>query len=190
MFGIQTGVAISFLVKRQGATSCQIHYMRRPEMETAAEKLSNLRTSPFKQIEFNKILPDKNHNWLNLADNDFEQLLPLANKETKLAKYQKEERAVFKLFSTGVLTSRDEWAYDYNLDNLKRKVICFLEDYNLEVEKWKNSSEKTEAFLNVIRKNSKLKWSDSIRNNLKKGLRHQFYDSNVRISCYRPFINK
>ncbi len=190
VFGIQTGVAISFLVKRQGATSCQIHYMRRPEMETAAEKLSNLRTSQFKQIDFNRILPDKNHNWLNLADNDFEQLLPLANKETKLAKYQKEERAVFKLFSSGILTSRDEWAYDYDFDNLKTKVICFLEDYNLEVEKWKNSSDKSEAFLNVIRKNSKLKWSDSIRKNLKKGLIHKFYDSNVRISCYRPFINK
>jgi predicted helicase len=190
VFGIQTGVAISFLVKRQGATSFQIHYTRRPEMETAAEKLSYLRTSQFKQIEFNKILPDKNHNWLNIADNDFDELLPLANKETKLAKLQKEEQAVFKLFSTGVLTSRDEWAYDYDLDNLKRKVICFLENYNLDVFKWKNSSDKSEACLKFLSKESNIKWSDSIRNHVKKGIIQKFYDSNVRISCYRPFINK
>ena len=48
------------------------------------------------EIDFERIQPDKNHNWLNIADNDFEELLPLANKETKRAKSQKEERAVFK----------------------------------------------------------------------------------------------
>lgn len=53
-----------------------------------------------------------------LADNDFDDLLPLANKETKLAKSQKEERAVFKLFSLGVVTARDDWVYDFNEQNL------------------------------------------------------------------------
>ncbi len=101
VFGIQTGVAISFMVKRQDATSCKIHYVRRPEMEIAADKLAFLRTSQLKEIDFDRIMPDKNHNWLNIADNDFDELVPLANKETKLAKSQKDEKAVFKLLFFG-----------------------------------------------------------------------------------------
>ena len=39
VFGIQTGVAVSFLVKRRKTTGSRIHYGRRPEFETREEKL-------------------------------------------------------------------------------------------------------------------------------------------------------
>ncbi len=45
VFGIQTGVAISFFVKRHGAAGkkgARVFYARRPEMETAEEKLACL----------------------------------------------------------------------------------------------------------------------------------------------------
>jgi predicted helicase len=42
VFGIQTGVAISFMVKRAKAKGCRIHYTRRPQLDTAEEKLSFL----------------------------------------------------------------------------------------------------------------------------------------------------
>jgi len=49
VFGIQTGVAISFFVKRHGAVAkkqgCRLFYARRPEMETAEEKLAWLGTA-------------------------------------------------------------------------------------------------------------------------------------------------
>ena len=38
VFGIQTGVAISFLVRKKAAEGCRIFYARRPEMETREEK--------------------------------------------------------------------------------------------------------------------------------------------------------
>jgi predicted helicase len=42
VFGIQTGVAISFLVKRHRTQGCRIFYARRPEFETAEDKLGPL----------------------------------------------------------------------------------------------------------------------------------------------------
>jgi predicted helicase len=45
VFGIQTGVAISFFVKRRKQEGCKIFYARRPEMETAEEKLAFLASS-------------------------------------------------------------------------------------------------------------------------------------------------
>ena len=181
VFGIQTGVAISFLVKRQGATSFQIHYARRPEMETAADKLAFLRTSQFKQIDFNRILPDKNHNWLNLADNDFDELLPLANKETKLAKLQKEERAVFKLFSLGVSTNRDEWVYDINCDSLQTKIRFFIEKFNLNIE----SKSASLASLDYS-----IKWSDVLKKRLLNAETLKYNDKYIVKLSYRPFLSK
>lgn len=40
VFGIQTGVAICYLVRKKGVEGCTIRYIRRPEDETAEDKLS------------------------------------------------------------------------------------------------------------------------------------------------------
>jgi predicted helicase len=180
VFGIQTGVAISFLVKKQGATSCQIHYARRPEMEIASDKLAFLRTVKFKEIDFERIRPDKNHHWLNIADNDFEQLLPLANKETKLAKSQKDERAVFKLFSLGVVTARDEWVYDFNQQNLNDKVLFFIEEYNKQLENYQG---------NISKIDMSIAWSEHLKKKFQLNKQITFKNE-LRKSLYRPFVMK
>ncbi len=54
VFGIQTGVAISFMVKRarQGkhVEGCRIYYARRPELETADEKLEFLSSAKMREL--------------------------------------------------------------------------------------------------------------------------------------------
>jgi predicted helicase len=75
-----------------------VHYVRRPELETAEEKLSFLASHPMRALDFDEVQPDKTHNWVNLTSNDFETLMPLASKETKAAKTAGKERAIFKLF--------------------------------------------------------------------------------------------
>jgi hypothetical protein len=86
VFGIQTGVAISFLVKRDRVKGSKIYYARRPQLETAEDKLSFLEHAKLENIEFETIRPSVKNNWLHLSENDFDSLLPTANKETKLAK--------------------------------------------------------------------------------------------------------
>ena len=187
VFGIQTGVAISFLVKRQDATTCRIYYARRPEMEIATEKLTFLRTTQFKEIDFDRIMPDKNSNWLNIADNDFEQLLPLANKETKLAKSEKEERAVFKLFSLGVVTARDEWVYDLNERNLIEKVKFFCDFYQREQSRWEKSNQKLSINDFVDRT---LKWTSELEAHLAKKSNLAYNQNCLRQGLYRPYVKK
>jgi predicted helicase len=81
VFGIQTGVAIGFLVKRAKAQGCRIFYSRRPEFETAEEKLAWLSKARFDAIERGEIRPDAKHNWLNLTDNDFDTLIPVGKQD-------------------------------------------------------------------------------------------------------------
>ena len=108
VFGIQPGVSISFLVRRHRTQGCRIFYARRPEFETGEEKLAFLSNAKLETAGCEEIKPDVKNNWLNLTHNDFDSLLPLIDKNTKAAKSRQAERAMFKLFSRGVASQRDE----------------------------------------------------------------------------------
>jgi predicted helicase len=74
VLGIQTGVAISLMVRRAKHKGCRIFYARRPEMETAEEKPSFLNNIKVQDLAFEEVQPDAKNNWINLANNDFESL--------------------------------------------------------------------------------------------------------------------
>ena len=97
---------------------CKIHYARREDAEIAKDKLAYLRGAKLSEIEFEDITPDAKNNWLNQSNSDFDRLLPLANRETKFAKFAQDERAVFKRYSMGVVTNRDDWTYDFDVNQL------------------------------------------------------------------------
>ncbi|HNV60489.1 MAG TPA: Eco57I restriction-modification methylase domain-containing protein, partial [Rhodoferax sp.] len=186
VFGIQTGVAISFMVKRAQSTKdkkpARVYYVRRPEMETAEEKLGFLANHPMSGMAFDEVQPDKAHNWVNLTSNDFETLIPLASKDTKAAKTAGKERAIFKLFSLGVVTNRDEWVYDENDEHLERKTRHLIDAYNAEVKRQKvgDAGELGAA----------IKWTRAVKADLQKGMQYTF-DKNATIeACYRPYVKR
>ncbi len=132
VFGIQTGVAISFFVRKRDSKTARIFYTRRPEMETAEEKLAFLARTKLQSLPQDEITPDKTHNWLNLTTNDFDSLLPIASRTAKTMKVAGKERAVFKLFSLGVVTARDDWMYDFDVNALAIKTKFLIETYNAD----------------------------------------------------------
>ena len=97
VFGIQTGVAIAFFVR--GGRGEGIRYVRRPEDEVAADKLAWLSTARLDGPGFERVRPSARHDWIDQVENDWDDLIPVADKKTKAAKVNGQERAVFKLFS-------------------------------------------------------------------------------------------
>ncbi|MBZ9954720.1 type ISP restriction/modification enzyme [Mesorhizobium sp. BR1-1-15] len=135
VFGIQTGVAISFFVKRHKQKGCKVFYARRPEMDTAEDKLSFLANTKASEISYLRVEPDKNGNWVNLVENDWDEMIPVADKKTKAAKTKTQEKAIFRLFASGIKTNRDEWVYDLSEDRLQDKISFFLSVLNQAHEK-------------------------------------------------------
>ena len=129
VFGIQTGVAISFMVKRAKAKGCRIRYVGRPQLQTAEEKLAFLGNARVEAITFEEILPNTRHDWIKQTTGDFDILLPIANKATKSTKVTAQERPIFKRFALGVSTNRDEWLYDFSSEVLASKIAFFIEEY-------------------------------------------------------------
>jgi predicted helicase len=130
------------------------------------------------------VVPDEAGNWINVASTDFSTLLPIANKETKQTKRKLEERAIFKNFSLGIATNRDEWVYDLDEDTLVRKIRYFCRVYALELERWENS--KKDQRINDFVDRS-IKWTSELEEHLARGTKLEFKRKFVRRGIYRPF---
>jgi predicted helicase len=187
IFGIQTGVAVMFLVKksdREKNAQCNIQYFTLSDDWRKEEKLQWFTGNQLNNIPFTHIQPDKNNNWINLADNDFETLLPLVN---KLVKAGHSKKAIFQLFSNGIVTARDEWTYDFSKQNLSDKVRYFCDFYSSEQSRWQRSDKKTPINDFVKRK---IKFGSEIENHLVNGSTLIYDEQNIIESEYRPFISK
>lgn len=187
VFGIQTGVAISFMVKRVSGSkdknSARVFYLRRPEMESAEEKLTFLASHAMRDLEFDEVQPDKSGHWVNLTNNDFDTLLPLASKGTKATKTAAKERAIFKLFTNGVNTARDDWVYDLDKSALKRKLAFLIDTYNKEFE-----TTQRRAKMDAKLVSKAIKWSAGLLANVGRVSAAPFSKNRVIESAYRPFF--
>lgn len=176
VFGIQTGIAVIFLVKKtEQNESAQIFYSSLTDEQTRKEKLDYFATTDFKTIPFEVIRPDKKNNWINLTDNNFDELVPLMNKSTKSGH---NANALFKNFSSGLETKKDEWIYDLSLEYLENKMKYFVSIY-----------QETQNKPNFENKHL-IKWDRELDRRLQSGIK-KHYDSGSIVKClYRPFFNQ
>ena len=187
VFGIQTGVAISFFVKKAGHQDRgRIFYARRPELETAEEKLAFLAQSRLATLAAEELRPDAKANWLNLTHNDFDELLPVASKQAKAAKSQAAYRSIFRLFSLGVVTARDEWVYAESDGEVARKVSWLIDAYNNTVKRQAATGVPTSP----SEIGTSIKWSRGVKRDLKNGITYSYDASRVVNALYRPFVKR
>lgn len=190
VFGIQTGVAISFFVKKTGRAKdhrCRIHYTRRPELETAEEKIAWLGSQRLATVDSEELRPDAKANWLNLAHNDFEELMPVGTKEAKAAGAEKTRRSIFGMFSLGVVTARDDWVYDASKEHLSAKVKWLVAAYNADVAKHARVIDRTTL---AARLDESIKWSRAVKKDLANRVRYSFDESKLIEAVYRPFVKR
>lgn len=184
VFGIQTGVAMMFLIKKEKKEDqCIIEHVAMQDEWRKEEKLDWLKNNPLEKIHFESIHPDKTNNWINLSDdNDWDSSISVADKNVKLGK---SKEAIFELFSLGTVTNRDEWVYDFNKNDLVKKVEFFCGIYKEEKTRWNKSDKKAPIndFVDRI-----IKWTEELEAHLKKDSELEFKSKKIREVAYRPFI--
>lgn len=182
---IRVGIAVYFLVKKENDHECRIYYHAIKDYAKAEEKKEYLYNSKLQNLTFEEINPDKNNNWINIADNDFASLLPLADKEVKL---NRKDGAVFKLFTLGTVSNRDEWVYDFNGSNLKNKIKYFVERYNQDIDLFKNKLNAQNISDKI--KSSPIKYTRDLKKSLIKGDKIQVDKEEFRVCLYRSYIKQ
>lgn len=179
VFGIQAGVAILFLVKTSTGKikehNCKVHYVGMEDDWRKEMKLQWLAEHPIEKIEFENITPDKKNTWINQSDNDWDLLLPLISKETKSGKA---ETTLFKLFSAGLQTKRDEWAHDLDINDLTVKINFLINNFN-------NAPINSDGSLNTI-----IKWDEKLKSVYDRGKVLEFDTEKISATTYRPYFKQ
>ena len=179
VFNITVGVAVGFFVRTKSKQPGQIHYSFVPDGLPSYSKLAILSSNlHFPQIEFENICPDSKHNWLNQSVSDFGELLPLIDRKVKHSSQPMRGQTVFGLYSLAVSTNRDEWVYDFDIQNLREKALFFADTYNDLLD---NSDYSYPI---------SIKWSRDLRNEFQRGRRIIYSEANRIQSLYRPFVVK
>ncbi|MEK6301849.1 MAG: type ISP restriction/modification enzyme [Acidobacteriota bacterium] len=194
VFGIQVGVSINLLVrKRTGRPSngATIYYARVDEFWRRENKYRYLEESGNRtNIDWQVVHPEGNNTWLTEGlHTDFNSFLPIATKATKQAKRLNPE-VVFKTYSLGVATNRDEWVYDFRQTDLEQKIRTLVQNYTLESARYAQESEihNIDEFVN---NNPRfLKWTDRLKEALQQRKVLRFDPTQIRHSLYRPFVKK
>ena len=191
VFGIQVGVSINFFVRRRDNADSQaeMFYARVDEFWRKEEKYDYLDAKEqYGNIEWKAITPDTRHTWLTEGLHaEFETFMLLGSRETKAAKGEAVD-VICKLYSRGISTGRDSWAYNFNRNALIENMNRTIETYNEQVFKWERRTNREISLDDfVVYDDEKIKWSHTLKNDLKRGKITDFSQEKVRTSLYRPF---
>ncbi|RKU31938.1 DNA helicase [Candidatus Poribacteria bacterium] len=191
VFGIRVGVGINLFVKKKEnpSESPRIFYYRTDDLWNKQQKFDFLNECQHTgSIPWQPIQPDTRHTWLTEGlHTEFETFIPMGSKEAKAAKGVVED-VVFQSYSTGILTGRDAWVYNFHRDMLAQNMTCTIGTYNAEVARWGQRIDRDANLDNfVVSDDEKIKWSRNLKRELKQNKIAEYAERKVKNSLYRPF---
>ena len=176
---IRVGIAIGFFVRNPRLEGCTIRHIALDDFMTAMEKRRWLATHPLRQLardgELARIRPNARGGWISQPTADWSAFLPVADKAVKAGP---SEEAIFRLFASSIKTNRDDWVYDFDRKQLKRKVQYFIAAFNRQT---------ASGNMNVETLDYSIKWSSTLKTRNKISAYSAKY---IIKSLWRPFIRK
>ena len=199
VFGIKVGVSINVFIKlpqtRGIERSAKIFYYAVPTDWRKESKYAFLeKIGSVANVKWKSLKPDKKYTWLtNKTDDEYAGFLPIGSKETKSGA---SIPAVFRTYSLGASTNRDEVVYDFRAQKLEGRVQQFIDDYNAELHRWKSKARPPKddvlfsQYVDKFVSYEKLKWSETLKRHLTDETEGVFFNKRIRESLYRPFTVK
>lgn len=172
IFDILTGVAITILIK-DDSDNHQILYKDIGEYLTKKQKFNSIRKlGSIESISWQKIIPDKNSDWINQRDPNYQRYERITGNVN----------SPFMLNGPGVCTNRDVWVSGFSRELTIKNVEFMAENYNEAV--------KTEGRSKLHIEDSKVKWSANLKKMFDSGQLIHLDRNNVVLEMYRPFTKK
>lgn len=192
--GGRTTIAVMVGVKDPARSGIELHYKDIGDYLTAAEKLEIIENSNVEYMEWQQIAPNKEGDWLNQRSEEFETWPVVGDKKGDSPK-------VFDVFSAGLKTGRDAWAYAQTDGQLLSKLGVLTGTYTEatnSLQKWladqgitKPTEQDVTAFLRVhpqYADTTKVSWNRTLKNLAAKGAEILVQPDRIYGSLYRPFM--
>lgn len=184
IFNIITGISIVFLIKRKTKSKCRIFYSSVDNGLTKKEKLdilNNVQDISSSRIAWRIIEPNQYGDWLDFRNDLFNSYIPLRDD-------CKNGKSFFVISPPAVVTGRDFWVYNFSKIHLEKNMSRMIDFYNnqcVSYSKLPNCKISVEDFIETDM--TKISWTRSLRNAVKKKKTFVYSPTNIRISTYRPF---
>ena len=191
VFGIRVGVGITLAVKKNGSGASQVCYSRVPEQWRKEEKLSWLgKVKSIGNVSWEKPDAVGGNSWgQSVPSKDFELLLPIGTKAGKQKKSPFAE-VIFRTFSPGFQTNRDEWTYGFDAASLERNVRVLIDNYNAELDRWRRAKKPEDIDDFVTNDPTKIKWCSRLKQAFKQEMDAEFNEAGIRSALYRPYTRR
>jgi predicted helicase len=184
-------IAITILVKTPDHKGdCEIYYYDIGDYLKRNEKLGIIKEfGSIKNINWQKVVPNNEGDWINHRNDDFAQFLELGKKESA-------SKSIFQIYSSGVKSNRDPWVYNFSKDILSSSMSAMIKTFNSEIQRfhndWGNKSRKLwpEASGYVESDSRKIKWTRELLADVLKNKTGKFKTSSIIVSLYRPFCKQ
>lgn len=186
VFGIGTGVAISFWIKRKGHEGpMTLKYISAPS-GSGEDKLSWVASRLMNDKEWQNLKHRPDAAWVDIPEEDWSNFLPVADRSTKMRNEKSSDKAIFRLYSLGIVTNRDDWLYG-PAGTVEPKVRLFIDSYMAEFKRWQGTYGSGNISDFVDRS---IKWTSELEAYLVKRRKLTFQVSALRTSLYRPFFKQ
>ena len=116
-------------------------------------------------------------------EDDFDHCLPMGNRDLD----QDNAETIFFSFSQGLKTSGDAWAYNFDRRQLATNMTRTITTYNEQVSRWSNQHPKPDLDDFVLKDETQIRWSSSLKNFLRQGIVASFQEDDIKEALYRPY---
>ncbi|KLA43321.1 restriction-modification system LlaBIII [Ligilactobacillus ruminis] len=178
--GTRTPIAISILVK-DGSDAHELYYHDIGDYLSRKEKIQILEnTGSVDELDWQRIIPDENHDWINQRDKEYSNYFPL---------YSKDSNSVFNDNCTGITTGRDAWTVGFSRNKVIINSEKMVNNYNDELKRFEDNNLKFNKE-NLNKDDSFVKWDDNLFFKFKSREYIVLDQNQVILYMYRPFVKK
>ena len=171
----QTPIAIIILVKNPKKNKHTIYYKDIGDRLKTEQKLDIIEkcTSIQGIKDWQIISPDDHHDWIGHRNIEFNKYSVMGSKKTKTGK---SNDSMFTLYSMGIKTNRDAWAYNSSEKILSKNMKRTIDYYNKQ------------DIDNPIIDDKQISWSSGL--DILKKHKPKFNKNKIRTVLYRPFFKQ
>ena len=183
--GSRNGVQITVLVRNPDKDPAQpavLHYATVPEYSTQKEKFAWLaQLGDVTSDQFETVPVNDAHDWMNLTDGTFENLLPVC----AAGKTNQNGQQAALVHALGAKTNCDTYVYSFSYDGLASRMNALIDAYEYARHLVMHGISIEDATRNDELET--IKWTHTLKQSLKNNEEIEFDETRIREVLYRPF---
>lgn len=183
--GSRAPIAITLLIKNPARSHRGIvHYFDVGDYKTREEKLDIVSEYTLVDPDWRKIEPDNHGDWLNQRNGQFEVLAPIGINKLK------DPTGLFSIWSSGVITHRDNWMYSFSQEQLLETVTKLSSFFNSEMHRYQTDAPSARPEDYVNKDDRYAKWDKKLFDRVRKGEEIHPDSSLIIRASYRPYCHQ